>query len=259
MSALMKRSASRSKPAIKVPLGHPNLPRHPRDLPLSPRCVLTAADFSALPEKPTWVEVEELALLIDGYEIASQRPDSAGSGKTNSIAWTAHFLAELHDAENNKIFDTVLVVSDRTVIDTQLQEAIFDFERTSGVVATITNKDGSKSSKLAEALDGSKKIVVCTIQTFPFALEAVRELAATKGKRFAVIADEAHSSQTGEAASKLKAVLSPEEIAELNDGGEVSTEDILMCRECLSTRHAPSHPACRLRQQCRGRLFFHAR
>lgn len=169
----------------------------------------------------------QAAVLQDGAGRKYLVQHSAGSGKTNSIAWTAHFLAELHDAENNKIFDTVLVVSDRTVIDTQLQEAIFDFERTSGVVATITNKEGSKSSKLAEALDGSKKIVVCTIQTFPFALEAVRELAATKGKRFAVIADEAHSSQTGEAASKLKAVLSPEELAELNDGGEVSTEDIL--------------------------------
>ncbi len=152
---------------------------------------------------------------------------SAGSGKTNSIAWTAHFLAELHDAQNKKIFDTVLVVSDRRVIDGQLQDALFDFQRQTGVVATITNKDGSKSSKLAEALDGDKKIVVCTIQTFPFALEAVRQLAATKGKRFAVIADEAHSSQSGEAASMLKAVLTPEELVELADGGEVSTEDIL--------------------------------
>ncbi len=169
----------------------------------------------------------EKAVLKDGPGGKYLIQHSAGSGKTNSIAWTAHFLAELHDAGHKKVFDTVLVVSDRNVIDTQLQEAIFDFERTTGVVATITNKDGSKSSKLAEALDGSKKIVVCTIQTFPFALEAVRKLAATEGKRFAVIADEAHSSQTGEAASKLKAVLSPEEIAELNDGGEVSTEDIL--------------------------------
>jgi len=80
---------------------------------------------------------------------------------------------------------------------------------------------------VSEALSGDKKIVVCTIQTFPFALEAVRKLAATQGKRFAVIADEAHSSQTGEAASKLKAVLSPEELKELNDGGEVSMDDVL--------------------------------
>lgn len=152
---------------------------------------------------------------------------SAGSGKTNSIAWTAHFLADLHDAGHNKLFDSVLVVSDRNVLDAQLQEAIFDFERTAGVVATITGEGASKSGELAEALSGGKKIVVCTIQTFPFALEAVQKLAATQGKRFAVIADEAHSSQTGSAAAKLKAVLSAEELRELEDGGEISTEDIL--------------------------------
>ncbi|MCH9776575.1 MAG: DEAD/DEAH box helicase family protein [Planctomycetes bacterium] len=152
---------------------------------------------------------------------------SAGSGKTNSIAWSAHFLADLHDAQNQKIFDTVIVVSDRKVIDGQLQDVIFGFERTKGVVATIKGGGGSKSSELAEALSGDKKIVVCTIQTFPFALEAVRELAATEGKQFAVIADEAHSSQTGEAASKLKQVLSAEEQEALADGGEIGSEDIL--------------------------------
>ena len=167
------------------------------------------------------------AVLAEGAGGKYLVQHSAGSGKTNSIAWAAHFLADLHDAENRKVFDTVLVVSDRTVIDSQLSEAIFDFERTSGVVATIKGNDGSKSAELAAALSGDKKIVVCTIQTFPFALEAVRKLAATQGKRFAVIADEAHSSQSGEAAAKLKAVLSPEEILELGDGGEVSTEDIL--------------------------------
>ncbi len=152
---------------------------------------------------------------------------SAGSGKTNSIAWSAHFLADLHDAQHRKLFDSVLVVSDRNVLDAQLQEAIFDFERTSGVVATIKGESASKSKELAEALSGGKKIVVCTIQTFPFALKAVQELAATQGKRFAVIADEAHSSQTGSAAANLKAVLSVEELQELADGGEVSTEDLL--------------------------------
>ena len=126
------------------------------------------------------------------------------------------------------MFDTVLVISDRNVIDSQLQEAIFGFERTTGVVARIKGDGGSKSSELAEALSGDKKIVVCTIQTFPFAIKAVRELAATGGKRFAVIPDEAHSSQTGEAASKLKQVLSAEEQKELADGGDVSSEDILI-------------------------------
>ena len=163
---------------------------------------------------------------------------SAGSGKTNSIAWSAHFLADLHNAAHEKLFDTVLVVSDRTVLDDQLQEAIFDFERTSGVVATIKGEGASKSGELATALSSGKKIVVCTIQTFPFALKAVQELAATHGKRFAVIADEAHSSQTGEAAAKLKAVLSAEELQELADGGEVSTEDILAAQ--MANRSAES-------------------
>jgi len=169
----------------------------------------------------------QAAVLAEGAGGKYLVQHSAGSGKTNSIAWTAHFLAELHDVQHKKVFDTVLVVSDRTVIDSQLQDALFDFQRQTGVVATIKGKEDSKSAELAKALNGSKKIVVCTIQTFPFALEAVRELAATQGKRFAVIADEAHSSQAGEAAAKLKEILSPEELAELRDGGEVSTEDIL--------------------------------
>ena len=169
----------------------------------------------------------QAAVLVQGPAGKYLVQHSAGSGKTNSIAWTAHFLAELHDAQSKKVFDSVVVVSDRTVIDSQLQEALFDFQRQTGVVATIKGSEGSKSSELAEALSGDKKIVVCTIQTFPRALDAVRNLAATEGKRFAVIADEAHSSQTGEAAAKLKAVLSPAELEEVKEGAEGSTEDIL--------------------------------
>jgi type I restriction enzyme R subunit len=169
----------------------------------------------------------QVAVLGEGAGGKFLVQHSAGSGMTNSIAWSAHFLADLHDAGNKKLFATVIVISDRTVIDDQLQDALFDFQRTTGVVATIKGEGASKSGQLAEALAAGKKIVVCTIQTFPFALEEVRKLAATEGKRFAVIADEAHSSQTGEAAAKLKQVLSPEEIAELGDGGEISTEDML--------------------------------
>jgi type I restriction enzyme R subunit len=169
----------------------------------------------------------QAAVLAEGPGHKYLIQHSAGSGKTNSIAWSAHFLADLHDQSNQKVFDTVLVVSDRRVIDGQLQEAIYNFERTSGVVATIKGDRGSKSTELAEALSGDKKIVVCTIQTFPKALDKVRELAATEGKHFAVIADEAHSSQTGEAATKLKQLLSAEEQKELEDGGTISTEDIL--------------------------------
>jgi type I restriction enzyme R subunit len=166
------------------------------------------------------------AVLKDGPGSKYLVQHSAGSGKTNSIAWTAHFFAELHDDKDQKVFDSVLVVSDRNVVDAQLQEAIFDFERTASVVATITGESSSKSAQLAEALSGTKKVVVCTIQTFPFALAAVRELAAAKGKRFAVIADEAHSSQAGQAASTLRAVLSPAELEELLRGalGSVARE-----------------------------------
>ena len=152
---------------------------------------------------------------------------SAGSGKTNSIAWSAHFLADLHDAQQRKLFDSVVVVSDRTVLDDQLREAILSFERTQGVVAVISGDGAAKSQELAEALAAGKKIVVCTIQTFPFALDEVRRLSATQGKRFAVIADEAHSSQTNETAAKLKLVLSAADMAELSDGGEIDAEDIL--------------------------------
>lgn len=180
----------------------------------------------------------QAAVLAEGAGGKYLIQHSAGSGKTNSIAWSAHFLADLHDEQHHKVFDTVIVVSDRNVIDTQLQEAIFGFERTTGVVETITSEGGAKSGKLAEALAGGKKIVVCTIQTFPFALNAVRELAATQCKKFAVIADEAHSSQTGETASKLKQVLSAEELAEFGDGGEVSSEDVLAAQ--MATRASES-------------------
>ena len=152
---------------------------------------------------------------------------SAGSGKTASIGWSAHLLADLHDANDRKLFDTVLVVSDRSVIDSQLQETLENFERRKGVVAAITTEKGIKSEQLATALSGDKKIVVCTIQTFPALINKMQELTATSGKRFAVIADEAHSSQTGDAALKLRKVLSAADLADLADGGEVSLEDQL--------------------------------
>jgi len=152
---------------------------------------------------------------------------SAGSGKTNSIAWTAHFLSELHDENDKKIFDSVLVVSDRNVIDTQLQEALEGFERKKGVVASISNLKGVKGKQLEEALNSDKKVVVCTIQTFPALMNKMRELTLESDKRYAVIADEAHSSQTGEAANKLKLLLSPAEVAEFDDGAQIDAETIL--------------------------------
>ncbi|HCG00020.1 MAG TPA: restriction endonuclease subunit R, partial [Chloroflexi bacterium] len=152
---------------------------------------------------------------------------SAGSGKTNSIAWTAHQLSSLHGAGNEKIFDSVIVVTDRTVLDAQLQDAIYQIEHKSGVVVPIRGNAGSKSAELTAALVARTPIIIVTIQTFPFALKAIAESQALKGRNFAIIADEAHSSQTGSTANKLKKVLSAEELADVNDGGEFDVEAYL--------------------------------
>ena len=158
---------------------------------------------------------------------------SAGSGKTNSIAWTAHSLATLHDQANEKVFDSVIVVTDRTVLDDQLQKAIKQIEGTTGTVATINideaNKAGakSKSELLAAELLSGKLIVIVTMQTFPFALEAIQSNAGLVGKKFAIIADEAHSSQTGRTSQKLRAVLTAGELSDVEDGGEIDVEAVL--------------------------------
>ena len=158
---------------------------------------------------------------------------SAGSGKTNSIAWLAHGLANLHDETDAKIFDSVIVVTDRTVLDEQLQKAIKSIEGTKGVVGTINSDEvrkasaSSKSELLAHELTSGKLIIIVTLQTFPFVLDALSEQGSIADKKFAVIADEAHSSQTGTSAQKLRKVLSPAEVEALEDGGEVSVEDML--------------------------------
>ena len=149
---------------------------------------------------------------------------SAGSGKTNSIAWTAHQLSTLHAADGKKIFDSVIVVTDRTVLDTQLQDAIKQIDAKTGVVVAIESGSGSKSEKLAKALTAKAPIIVVTIQTFGFVAE---KLGSLPDMSFAIIADEAHSSQTGSTANKVKQVLSPEEAAEFDDGGEVDIEALL--------------------------------
>ncbi len=151
---------------------------------------------------------------------------SAGSGKSNSIAWTAHQLSTLYDQQNQKLFDSVIVVTDRTILDAQLQDTIYQFEHADGVVGRINNKegDGSKSEKLAKALETSQPIIIVTIQTFPFVLRAIENSTNLKQRRYAVIADEAHSSQSGSTARQLKEVLMLEEREE---DAELSSEDIL--------------------------------
>lgn len=153
---------------------------------------------------------------------------SAGSGKSNSIAWLAHRLSNLHDAAENKVFDTVIVVTDRTVLDDQLQDTIYQFEHTSGVVVPITREGAeSKSTELTRALTQGAKIIIVTIQTFLPTIALIQGSEALAGRSFAVIADEAHSSQTGVTATAVKKVLSPEEQDELEDGGSLDSEAYL--------------------------------
>ena len=134
---------------------------------------------------------------------------SAGSGKSNSIAWSAHQLSSLYTARGEKQFHSVIVVTDRTVLDDQLQETIYQFEHTDGVVGRINREEGegSKSEKLAAALEGAQPIIIVTIQTFPFVLRAIENSVSLKERRYAIIADEAHSSQSGSTARQLKEVL----------------------------------------------------
>lgn len=141
---------------------------------------------------------------------------SAGSGKSNSIAWLAHRLSSLHDAKNEKIFHSVVVITDRRVLDQQLQDTIFQFEHKLGVVQKIDEN----TQQLAKALADGVPIIISTIQKFPFITQAIRTMEAngkgvaisTAGKRFAVIVDEAHSSQSGETAMELRKILNKDGI-----------------------------------------------
>ena len=161
---------------------------------------------------------------------------SAGSGKSNSIAWTAYRLASLHNAENEPIFTSVVIVTDRRNLDAQLQETITGFDHTLGSVCAIDEKKSSKD--LRDALNGGKRIIVTTLQKFPVIYEEVDD---TTDKRFAIIVDEAHSSQTGSSAMKLKAALADvsdalKEYAELEGKAEeeVLDADDRLIREMIS-------------------------
>lgn len=125
---------------------------------------------------------------------------SAGSGKSNSIAWLSHGLRQLFDAEGNRIFDSIIVITDRKVLDQQLQNTITQFEQVSGTVVPITKT----SEQLKESLEQGKDIIISTLQKFPVISDTISSL---EGQRFAVVIDEAHSSQTGETAKHLKKIL----------------------------------------------------
>ena len=148
---------------------------------------------------------------------------SAGSGKTFTIAWLAHQLSTLHDSEDRRVFDSIVVISDRRVLDRQLQAAMRQFEQTLGVVENID----TTSRQLREALESGKTIIVTTLQKFPVIAQEIGQL---PGQRFALIVDEAHSSQSGESTRDLNRVLSPSSLDEAEaeeTGQEASGEEEL--------------------------------
>lgn len=145
---------------------------------------------------------------------------SAGSGKSNSISWLAHNLASLHDNDSKLIFDSVIVVTDRKVLDSQIRDNVKGFEGISGVVEAITQ--GSR--QLKNALEEGKKIIITTIQKFPYILDEITSL---KSKTFAIIIDEAHSSQSGTNAQKMSEAIRDKSLDEEEEAREELDEKII--------------------------------
>ncbi|MES9739430.1 type I restriction endonuclease [Peribacillus frigoritolerans] len=144
---------------------------------------------------------------------------SAGSGKTNSISWLSHRLAKLHDEDNEAIFSSVIVITDRRVLDKQLQDAVYQLEHKAGMVERI-NKD---SSQLANAITGETRIIITTLQKFPFIMEKVSGL---ERKKYAVIIDEAHSSQGGKASTALTNILSDKTLEDAYEEDRIAEENM---------------------------------
>jgi len=159
---------------------------------------------------PRYHQIDAVRKLVADARVAQAGKNylvwhSAGSGKSNSIAWLAHRLSSLHDAQDRKVFDSVIVITDRLVLDKQLQDTIYQFEHKTGVVMKIDDD----SKQLADALRNSVPIVITILQKFPFVAKHAGDL---PERRYAVIVDEAHSSQSGDSAAKMKAVLGGERI-----------------------------------------------
>jgi len=175
---------------------------------------------------PRYHQLDVVRKITDDAKIAGSGKNylvqhSAGSGKSNSIAWLAYRLSSLHDSNDNRVFDSVIVVTDRRVLDQQLQNTIYQFEHKTGVVQKI-DKD---ANQLAYALASGSHIIITTLQKFPFVIEKVSDLPTRK---YAVIIDEAHSSQGGEAHKKMKEVLTTSENdTETEESNDYSAEDFI--------------------------------
>ena len=173
---------------------------------------------------PRYHQLDAVRTLVDAARLDGVGENyliehSAGSGKSNTIGWLAHRLASLHDDGDERVFDSVIVVTDRVVLDQQLQDTIYQFEHRQGVVQKIDES----SRQLAEALEGGVPVIITTLQKFPFVSRQLLRMAEERGeeatgmlptRRCAVIVDEAHSSQGGETATDLKEVLGGEDLRE---------------------------------------------
>lgn len=176
---------------------------------------------------PRYHQLDVIRKLLADVDInkASQNyliQHSAGSGKTNSIAWLAHRLSSLHDADNKIIYDNIIVVTDRIVVDRQLQSAILGIEHKTGLIRVMDDK--CSSADLASALKGNTKIIATTIQKFPYIVDSVSGL---KEKKFAVIIDEAHSSTSGKDMSAITMTLGAGDV-DIDTEGALDSEDIIV-------------------------------
>lgn len=150
---------------------------------------------------------------------------SAGSGKTKTIAWLAHRANRVCTADGQPLFNSVIVVTDRTALDDNIKEGLDLIRASEGMVVSVDNELGSKSKKLDLALTSGNHIISCTIQTFPALARLMETNAALAGRKYCVIIDEAHSSQHGEAAKKLRETLVT---VELDEDEEITSDDMLM-------------------------------
>jgi type I restriction enzyme R subunit len=176
---------------------------------------------------PRYHQFDTVRRLVDDARVRGTGQNyliqhSAGSGKSNTIAWTAHRLAELHDEQDVHIFDTVIVITDKRVLDRQLSKNVNDFSQVGGTVQHVES-----SAELKLTLESGVRIITSTLQKFPVIADTIEQ---TAGKKFAVIIDEAHSSQSGESSADLREVLTlekAEELANKEEESAKSSEDVI--------------------------------
>ena len=168
---------------------------------------------------PRYHQLECVRQLVDSAEEEGPGEDyliqhSTGSGKSKSIAWLVHRLVSLHDDNDDAVFDGVVVVTDRTILDEQLRNTIYELEHKTGVVYPIKGEGQSKSEELADAIEAGKPVIITTLQTFPYVIEHANAL---PERDYAVVVDEAHSSQSGEMSAEMKGILSGVDTEEIED------------------------------------------